>query len=188
MIKHMQIGVSPRNLKAAHEYAPENLRAAESKKMAFGPMTAADIIANALAVQFPRSKWGEQVGSRVQADAWSGMKAGIMSQLQGSGNRSQMTPEQAGQVQQLLDGVGQVIAANHGTYDNFRAAIKPLLDRARALPGLQFVPPHMFHLQAMSKDRTWTSQGLLGLEYGGTVVNAKLLDKVVTSQEVPAGE
>jgi hypothetical protein len=182
MIKNVKIGVSPASLKPMPEYAPAAKRAAERQKMAFAPMTAADIVANALAVQFPRSKWGEQAGSRVQADAWNAMKQGIMAQLQGNGDRGGMTPEQRTAVNTLLQGVGQVISTPHANYSAFRQAIKPLLDQARRIPGLQFTPPHLFHLNMKAADRTWVNKGLLGLEYGGTVVNAKLLDRKLELQ------
>jgi hypothetical protein len=182
MIKNVKLGVSSSKLKPLPEYAPASIRAAERNKMAFAPMTAADIVANALAVQFPRSKWGERAGSRVQSDAWGAMRQGIMAQLQGNGDRGGMTDQQRTAVNTLLDGVGQVIATPHADYNAFRRAMSPLLAQARQIPGLQFTPPHLFHLNLKAADRTWINRGLLGLEYGGTVVNAKLLDRKLEFQ------
>lgn len=187
-IKHAKIGVSPKNLKAAHEYAPAEQRAAEGQKMAFGPMKASDIIANALAVQFPRSKWGEARGSVVQRHAWEAMKPGVLEQISGNG-AGQTAEQQAAQgaaIQQLFGQIDAVVGREHANYGAFRDAIRPLVYGAQQLPGLNFVPPHLLHLSAMSPNATWVKAGMVGLEYAGTVVNAKLLDKVTKYQPAAA--
>ena len=182
-IKHLKIGVAPKTLKPMHEYAPAEIRSAERAKMALAPMTGADIIANFLAVQFPRQKWGESVGSQVQGDAFKAMRPVLVDQINSNG---QVPAEQAAQLEGLLDGIGKVIATDHGSYKNFRTAIAPLRQAAAGLPGLRYAPPHLFHLAALNPERTWTGKGLIGLAYEGTIVNAKWLDRVISKAPIAA--
>jgi hypothetical protein len=167
--KHVKARVAPAGLKAAPQYAPESQRAAEGKKLALNPMTAADMVQNFLATHIPRQKYGESMGP-VQAALLEKMKPGLMEQA-GLSSLPENSPQR-----QAFEGfwrqVIPTVQRDHGSYANFRRALEPLMGAARQMTGPRpgadpgdalYTPPNLFHLVAQDRH----TGGMLGMKYVG---------------------
>lgn len=150
------------SLKPAAEYAPDV--AMESQKLAFKPMTMADIVEAFMRLDFPRKEMGEDLAP-YQARALVMMKPGLLQMMA----LEPLSP-QAMAVSSLYDQLVATVEKRYASYDAFRAALAPLLQKARGVAGPigtgqgLFTPPSLFHcvLKGMN-----TEGGLVTLEYVG---------------------
>ncbi|MBX3131135.1 MAG: hypothetical protein KF718_30730 [Polyangiaceae bacterium] len=164
-VKYVKLTLAPETLKSAWSYSPDP--AVERLKLAFKPMTMADMLEQFLRTHVPREQLGEQLAP-VQGQLLEAMKPGIleamsMDQMPASDPRRQA-------VEQLFGALVNVVKTPHASYAAFRAAIEPLLEQARKVTGPRddsgtgyFVPPSLFHVVAQGKH----PGGLLGLKYVG---------------------
>lgn len=164
-VKYVDLTVAPEELAPAWSYAPDPQ--AESQKLAFKPMTMADIIQHFLRTHVPREQLGEQLAP-VQGQLLEAMKPGLleamaMDQLPDTDPRRQA-------VEQLFAALVNVVKTPHGSYAEFQAALEPLMVQARAITGPRddsgtgyFVPPSLLHVVAQGKH----PGGLIGLTYVG---------------------
>lgn len=152
------------NLKPVADYAPEAKRAAEAQKLAFQPMTMADIIESFMRLNFPRHEMGEDLAP-YQARALVMMKPGLLQMMA-------LDPAslQARGVSALYDQIVAVVEKRYPSYDAFRAALAPFMQRARGIAGPigtgqgLFTPPSLFHLVLKGMH---PEGGLITLQYVG---------------------
>ena len=150
------------SLKPVAEYAsaPEQ----EAMKLAFKPMTMADIVESFMRLDFPRKEMGEELAP-YQARALVVMKPGLLQMMA----LEPLSP-QALAVSSLYDQLVATVEKKYSNYEAFRAALAPLMQKARGMAGPigsgqgWFTPPSLFHcvLKGMH-----TEGGLLTLEYVG---------------------
>jgi hypothetical protein len=164
-VKYVDLTVAPDDLGPAWSYAPD--AQAESQKLAFKPMTMADIIQHFLRTHVPREQLGEQLAP-VQGQLLEAMKPGLleamaMDQLPDTDPRRQA-------VEQLFTALVNVVKTSYESYAAFQAALEPLMEQARAITGPRddsgtgyFVPPSLLHVVAQGKH----PGGLIGLTYVG---------------------
>lgn len=151
-------------LKPLAEYAPESKREAEAEKLAFQPMTMADIIESFMRLNFPRQEMGEDLAP-YQARALVMMKPGLLQMM-----ALDPASPQARAVSGLYDQVVAAVEKKYPSYDAFRAALAPLMQRARGIAGPVgtgqglFTPPSLFHVVLKGLH---TEGGLITLQYVG---------------------
>lgn len=149
-------------LKPVPEYSDKP--AAESQKLAFKPMTMADIIEGFMRLDFPRKEMGEDLAP-YQARALVMMKPGLLQMMA----LDPASPQAAG-VSLLYDQVVATVEKKYPSYDAFRAALAPVLQKAQNISGPVgtgqglFTPPSLFHLVLKGMN---TEGGLLTLQYVG---------------------
>lgn len=163
--KYVDLTLADESLQPAYSYAPDP--ASEGQKLAFKPMTMADILQHFLRTHVPREQLGEQIAP-VQGQLLEGMKPGIleamaMDQLPASDPKRQA-------VEGLFAALIDVVKTSHADYAAFQAALEPLMEQARKVTGPRddtgagfFVPPSLLHVVAQGKH----PGGLLGLKYVG---------------------
>ena len=90
-------------------------------------------------------------------------------------------------VEQLFDSIVQTVSKSYGSYDEFRAAIEPLLAQARMITGPRgdtgeglFVPPSLFHVAAQGKQHA-----LLAFEYVGHGLHVSVTQQAAGAQPEP---
>lgn len=168
LVRYVELTLAPEDLRAAPTYAPDEDRAArDARRLAFKPMTMADIIEEFLRTHLPRETLGEELaplqGAVLQAMRPGLLEAMAMDQLPESDPRRQA-------VEALYDQIVMVVGTPYGSYEEFRAALEPLMDQARAMTGPRddsgnglFVPPSLMHAVALGHQ----PGGLLKLRYVG---------------------
>ena len=148
------------SLKSLPDYS--NSPATESQKLAFQPMTMADIVDGFMRLTFPRKEMGEKMAP-YQARILAQMKPGLLAMLA-------TDPESPSGVAagQLFDQLVEVVGKQYPDYNDFREALEPLLQQSREVTGGDgeglFTPPSLFHLVLKG---IGADGGLLRLEYVG---------------------
>ncbi|MCP4448847.1 MAG: hypothetical protein GY811_26460 [Myxococcales bacterium] len=167
--------LAPEGLSAAHTYAPDGLREADAAKLAFQPMTMSDIVEEFLRTHIPRETFGESLGG-AQAAILTVMKPGLFETM-AIDKLAENDPIRMA-VDALFGQIVAVLAKDHGSYENFRAAIAPYLAQAQQITGPRdgsgaglFVPPSLLHVIAQDKH----PGGLLGLDYVGHGLHTSLV-------------
>lgn len=157
--------LAPEDLKPAYDYAPN--AAGESQKLAFKPMTMADIIQQFLRTHVPREQLGEQLAP-VQGQLLQAMYPGLLENMAMDQVPAEDPRRQA--VDQLFGALVETVSQPYEDYAAFQAAIAPLMQQARQVTGPRddsgtgfFVPPSLLHVVAQGKQ----PGGLLGLDYVG---------------------
>lgn len=176
------------SLKPAPEYAPANQIDAERTKIAFQPMTMADIVEQFLRTHVPREQLGESVAP-VQGAMLKGMKPGLLEAM--AMNTLEATDPRRVAVEQLFDKLVEVVSVSYPSYADFRKAVEPLLAQARVMTGPRdatgtglFVPPSLLHVITQGKH----AGGMIGLSYEGHGVHVSATKKkadVVTPEPTP---
>jgi hypothetical protein len=144
----------------------------ESAKLAFQPMTMADIVESFMRLDFPRKEMGEDLAP-YQAHTLVLMKPGLL-QMMGLDPAS----PQAFAVSRLYDEIVAVVGKKYDNYDSFRVAVNPLLQKARAMSGPLdsgqglFTPPCLFHLALKGMH---PEGGLITLKYVGHGLHYSLI-------------
>ncbi|MBW2702763.1 MAG: hypothetical protein JRF33_18230 [Deltaproteobacteria bacterium] len=163
----VELSLAPEDLLPAPDYAPADIQAAERQKLAFQPMTMADIVASFMRTHVPREQLGEQMAP-VQGMLLEKMKPGLLEAMA----MDQIPAEDPRR--QAIDGLfAQLVSVVSTPYDNyaaFQTALAPLMDQARMMTGPRddtgkglFVPPSLLHIIAQGKH----NGGMIGLLYVG---------------------
>jgi hypothetical protein len=152
------------SLKTISAYAGD-MADEESRKLAFKPMTTADIIETFMRVHFPRKDLGERIAP-TEAAILQKMKPGLFEMMG-------IAPDsEAGKAaSKVFDEVVTVVGRQYEDYDSFRQQLEPVMDKARRLTGPRgdggeglFVPPSLFHVVLSGE---YTKGGLIQLQYVG---------------------
>ena len=165
LIDTVPLTLPSEELKPAFEYAPDPEKL--QHKLAFEPMTMADIVQQFLRTHVPRQHLGEAMAP-VQGQLLAAMKPGLLESM-----AMEDVPEEDPRrvaVDQLFDALVDVVSTPHESYEKFLANLSPLMEQARQVTGPRddsgtgyFVPPSLYHVVAQGKH----PGGLLGLEYLG---------------------
>ena len=160
----VRIVLPPEDLPPMAELAPNPAQA--KTQMALTAMTMSDIVEQFMRTHIPREKLGEALAP-VQGAVLAKMQPGLLETM-GMDQLPDSDPNKQA-VLALFEQLVQVVSTPFGSYDEFRAAIEPLLAQARKVTGPRgedgnglFVPPSVFHVAAQGKHH-----GLLGFEYIG---------------------
>lgn len=175
------LNLPPEDLKPAPQYAPN--AAEEAQKLAFKPMTMADIVEQFLRTHVPREQMGESIAP-VQGNLLSAMKPGLLEAMAMDQIPAEDPRRQA--VDQLFEALVGVVSTSYGDYAEFQQNLAPLMAQARQVTGPRddsgtgyFVPPSIFHVVAQGKHK-----GILGLDYVGHGLHASVTKKIANvSQE-----
>ena len=168
-IRYVELAESiPEQLQPIYEYAPTaEMREQEAKKMAFAPMTAADLVDQFLRIYIPRRKIGEQIAP-LQGGLLEQMKPGLF-ELMGIGRLPEDDPRRQ-KMDQLYAQLVEIVKTEHEDYEAFRRALKPLLEKARQVtssrPGAEvslYAPPSIYHSIAKGTH----DGGLIDVRYAG---------------------
>lgn len=161
----VKASVAPEELKPAYDYSSSS--AEEARKLAFKPMTMADIIQQFLRTHVPREQLGEQLAP-VQGQLLQAMYPGLLENMAMDQLPEDDPRRQA--VDQLFGALVETVSQPYENYEAFQAAVAPLMLQARQVTGPRddsgagfFVPPSLFHVVAQGKQ----PGGLIGLEYVG---------------------
>lgn len=166
-------------LQPLYKYAPADQQPELQRAMAFKPLTAADIVANFLGLTIPRKELGEAVAP-VQGQLLEQMEPGLMESL-GMDKLDAANPARVA-VTQLFAAIVTVVKKSYGSYDEFQAALAPLMEQARQLTGPRpgdesgtgyYMPPSGFQVVALGRH----PGGALGVRYAGTGVHYSLIQK-----------
>ncbi|MEZ4220132.1 MAG: hypothetical protein R3B13_04315 [Polyangiaceae bacterium] len=164
-VKYVDLTLADESLQPAYSYAPD--AASESQKLAFKPMTMADILQHFLRTHVPREQLGEQLAP-VQGQLLEAMKPGILEAM--AMDQLPTTDPRRQAVDQLFQALVDVVKKPHADYAAFQAALEPLMAQARKVTGPRddtgtgyFVPPALLHVVAQGKH----PGGMLGLKYVG---------------------
>jgi hypothetical protein len=167
LVKLVRLSLAPDELQAAAQYAPQPIRAAESQRLAWQPMTMSDIVDQSLRSHVPREQLGEKLAP-FQGAILARMKPGLLESL--GMERLPETDARRRAAEALFDEIVAVVSQTHRSYAEFRRKLEPLLARARKITGPRggdgaglFAPPLLFHVVGQGKH----PGGLLGLEYVG---------------------
>lgn len=145
------------------------LNAADAQKLAFMPMTMADIVREFMRTHIPREKLGEAMAP-VQGGVLAKMKPGLFESM-GMDQMPDTDPRKVA-VSQLFDRIVQVVGTPHASYQAFLTALEPLMAEARAITGPRpgdetgaglFVPPSLYHSVAQGHHQG----GIMSLQYEG---------------------
>jgi hypothetical protein len=163
---------APPSLDPAPSYGP----ASEAEKLALEPMTMSDILEEFMRTHLPRELFGEALAP-AQGAVLAAMKPGLLEQMR-MNELPESDPRRAA-VEALYDKVVQAVAQPYESYADFREALKPLLDQARAVTGPRgdsgeglFVPPSLFHVAAQGK-----RAGLISFQYEGHGVHVSAVKR-----------
>lgn len=181
--KLVPLALADDSLQPAGTYAP--LGNNDASLLAFRPMTTADIFEQFMALNFPRSLLGENLG-QIQASIFQRFQPGLL-ELMAMNELDPSDPRRRA-VQDLFDRITVVVAKDYGNYAAFRTALEPLLQEARTLSGPRddsgvglFVPPNLMHLVAMGRYKG----GLLDLKYVGHGMHWSLLNRADLPPSAP---
>jgi hypothetical protein len=170
------LALAPAGLKPAAEYAPPGSK--DDEKLAFEPMTMADIIESFMVLHFPRSLLGENLAS-AQSLVFQKLQPALL-EIMAMTELPPSDPQRLA-VQSLFDRIAAVVGQEYPNYASFRSALAPLLAEARQMSGPRgdngiglFVPPPLMHLVAKGHHKG----GLLGLDYVGHGLHWSILDRV----------
>jgi len=188
LVALVEMTLAPEDLLAAAEYAPADQQAAEREKIAFKPMTMADIVEQFLRTHVPRELLGESMAP-VQGQMLQTMKPGLLEAM----SMDQLPAEDPRRV--AVDGLFaqlvEVVSTPHADYAAFRTALAPLMEQARTMTGPRdetgtgyFVPPSLLHVIAQGKHLG----GMMGLSYVGHGIHYKAVRNPTGEAEEPAEE
>jgi hypothetical protein len=163
-VKYVDLSLAPADLKGMPSYSPD---ASDAGKLAFKPMTMADILQHFLRTHVPREQLGEQLAP-VQGQLLEQMKPGVLEAM-AMDQLPAADPKRVA-VEQLFDALVGVVKKSYANYAEFQAAVEPLMQQARKMTGPRddtgtgyFVPPSLLHVVAQGKH----PGGLIGLQYVG---------------------
>jgi hypothetical protein len=168
------LALAPEDLGPAASYAPAD-RADDADRLAFEPMTMADIVEQFMRAHLPREVLGEQLAP-IQGAVLQQMKPGLLESM--GMDRLPATDPRRQAVDQLFDRIVAVVSTPHEDYAAFRAEIEPLMEEARTMTGPRddsgvglFVPPSTMHVIAQGHH----PGGLLELEYVGHALHFSIV-------------
>ena len=159
--------LAPEWLQAMPAYAPSDLQEEAEEKLAFQPMTAADIVQQFMRTHIPREILGESLAP-VQGQVLMQMKPGLFESM----SLDQLPEDDPARMaaEDVFARLVEVVSTPYEDYDAFQEALRPIMDEARALTGPRddsgnglFVPPSLLHVITQGKH----DGGLIGLDYVG---------------------
>lgn len=146
--------------------------------LAIRPFVLADIIEAFVRFTVPREQLGE-ASAPVQAMILDGTKAAI---LEGAGLALLPSSDPTRvQFEEIFTQVRTVVATSYSSYEAFRSALLPILDKAKKFPNLRgsgygaFIPPHCYLVRAHDSRLGKSGDGLLAWEYIGHGFHANLV-------------
>ncbi len=183
MVKYVRFLMPPEDLKPLYTYSPDAASLAD--KLAFKPMTMADIVQQFLRTHVPREHLGEQLAP-VQGELLKQLKPGLLENMAMDGLPEEDPRRVA--VDQLFNAMVEVVSTPYGSYEEFQQAIAPLLGQARQITGPRddsgtgyFVPPSLYHIITQGKHQG----GLVGLEYIGHGLHTSVTFDPNNMQDMP---
>jgi hypothetical protein len=185
LVSLVKLALAPDELQPIVEYAPANIQETERKKLAFQPMTMADIVQQFMRTHVPREQMGEALAP-VQGALLDKMRPGLLEAM----SMDQVDPSDPRRVavDALFDQFVQVVSTPYESYAHFQEAIAPLMAQARMMTGPRddtgtglFVPPSLFHVVAQGKH----NGGLLQLAYEGHGVHVTQVKLKANPTEPP---
>jgi hypothetical protein len=188
-VADVKLTLAPKDLKPAPSYAG-GAAAQEAQKLAFKPMTMADIVEQFLRTHIPREQgFTDPSGQHVSGEKLAPMQGAILAKMK-PGLYEAMALDKLppgaesdaikAKVDELFDALVKVVSTPFADYATFRAKLEPLMQQARQMTGPRadngvglFVPPSLLHVIAQGKHLG----GLLDLEYVGHGLHYSLLRK-----------
>jgi len=178
----VRINTAADDLPAIAELSPSPEQ--DRDKLALLPMTMSDIVEQFMRTHIPREVLGEALAP-LQGGALAKMKPGLLETM-GMDQFPEADPRRVA-VEMLFDEIVAVVATSFDSYDQFRAAIEPLLAQARQVTGPRddsgeglFVPPSLFHVAAQGKHR-----GLFSMQYEGHGLHASIVQATALPAPTP---
>jgi hypothetical protein len=159
----------------------------EAQKMAFVPMTMADIVRQFMRTHIPRQILGEELAP-VQGAVLAKMKPGLLETM--AMDQLPETDPRRVAVEQLFEQIIQVVSTPHDSYEAFQQALEPYMAQANAVAGPRpgdesgtglFTPPSLMHVVAQGHHLG----GLLTLQYEGHGVHASATQKRALAEPEP---
>ena len=159
--------LAPEWLQPMPTYAPSDVQDEAEEKLAFQPMTAADIVEQFMRTHIPREILGEGMAP-VQGQVLMAMKPGLFESM----SLDQLPEDDPARMaaEDVFNRLVEVVSTQYADYAAFQEALRPVMDEARALTGPRddsgnglFVPPSLLHVIAQGKH----AGGLMGLDYVG---------------------
>lgn len=164
-VQYLRFTMPPEDLAAMHTYSPD--ADALASKLAFKPMTMADVVQQFLRTHVPREYLGEALAP-VQGKLLAAMKPGLLEAMAMDTIPAEDPRRVA--VDQLFVALVEVVSVSYADYQEFQKAIAPLMAQARLMTGPRddsgtgyFVPPSLYHVVTQGKHEG----GLIGLSYVG---------------------
>jgi hypothetical protein len=164
LVSLVDLTLAPEDLRQAPSYGPGS---GDENRLAFQPMTMADIVEQFMRSHIPREVFGESLAP-VQSAVLLAMRPGLLESMGMADLPAEDPRRQA--VDALFDQLLAVVGTQYGSYDEFRAALAPLMEQARRITGPRdasgaglFVPPSVMHLVAQGRN----PGGMIGLRYVG---------------------
>jgi hypothetical protein len=171
----VELALAPEDLEPASTYSGDP---ADAQRLAFQPMTMADIVEQFIRAHLPREQMGEQLAP-VQGAVLQQMRPGLLETM-GMDQLPDNDPRKVA-VNALFDQIVQVVSTQYPSYQDFRTALAPLMDQARTMTGPRdetgtglFVPPSTMHVIAQGHH----PGGMLGLRYVGHALHFSLMRMV----------
>ncbi len=168
----VDLTIAPEDLETVSAYSGDPT---DSDRLAFQPMTMADIVEQFMRAHIPRERIGEELAP-VQGAVLEQMRPGLLEVM----HMDQLPDTDPGKmaVNDLYDRLVAVVSTPHESYGAFRTALEPLMAEARAMTGPRddsgsglFVPPSTMHVIAQGHH----PGGLLGLEYVGHALHLSVM-------------
>ena len=168
LVRYVELTVAPDDLRPVSSYADDPERAeSDGRRLAFKPMTMADIVEEFMRTHLPRETLGEELAP-LQGAVLGHMKPGLLEAM--AMDQLPETDPRRQAVEALFAEIVAVVSTPYGSYDEYRATLEPLLAQARAVTGPRddsgvglFVPPSLMHAVALGHQ----PGGLLHLRYVG---------------------
>jgi len=152
--------------------------ASESQKfwngMAITPFCVADMVEHFIQRVVPRAKLGEIEGAKYQAMVFQKVRPSLNNYLKIEGREAEQ------QLETVLDLVLKIVSQPHASYQEFRAAISPVLQELSKISlkyGHAYIPPHCYLIRATDSIVGGKSYGVLGWEYLGHGLHKSLFNE-----------
>jgi hypothetical protein len=143
--------------------------------LAVKPFCCADMVAEFLRRAVSRKAMGEEKGAVVQGQVLRGARPSFYKLLHLEGDDTKAAFDS------LLDRALAIIETPFPSYDEFRAALAPVLKDLSEFSlahGMAYIPPHAFLLRATDFITEGKREGLFGFTYVGHGVHASLVKGV----------
>lgn len=168
----VELAIAPEDLESAPAYSGD---AADADRLAFQPMTMADIVEQFMRAHLPREHIGEDLAP-VQGAVLQQMRPGLLETMH-MDQLPETDPTRMA-VEDLYSRLVAVVSTPHENYGAFRTALEPLMAEARMMTGPRdgsgnglFVPPSTMHVIAQGHH----PGGMLGLRYVGHALHFSVM-------------
>lgn len=174
-IRLVDLEMAPESLDPINEVIPTNDESSSVfwDGLVIKPFHSADIIAEFIKRAIPRIDLGEVKGSIVQVETLKQMRPSIYKVLNLS------TPALRNEFDTLLDQTEAIVSTPYDNYQQFRAALNPILQKLGEFSlshGMAYIPPHCFLLRAFDSISKDYSEDIIGWDYIGHGFDQSLFD------------